>query len=163
MPTVEPGVLADFQKRVDAYVAVHRKAEGSLPKLPDKATPEQITRHKDSLSQRIREARPKPVPGEVLTADMQGYIRRMLQAVFAGPEGAKLRASVMDENPTGLVVKVNDRYPPQIPLSSMPPMVLAALPKLAEELEYRFVGEALVIRDEHADLIVDYMPRALPR
>ena len=36
--------------------------------------------------------------------------------------------SIMDENPVGIKVTVNMRYPDEVPLSTMPPDLLAALP-----------------------------------
>ena len=42
----------------------------------------------------------------------------------------------------------------------MPPQVLVALPKLPEELEYRFIQNSLILFDPHAHIIVDYMDRA---
>ena len=77
--------------------------------------------------------------------------------------GAALRAGIMDENPVGLKLAVNQRYPDEVPLSTMPPELLEELPKLPEELEYRFVGDRLIVMDVHAHLIVDFMPQALPR
>ena len=58
---------------------------------------------------------------------------------------------------------VNARYPDQVPLSTMPPDVLENLPKLPKEVEYRFVGEHLILLDPDAHIVVDLMPRALPR
>jgi hypothetical protein len=58
---------------------------------------------------------------------------------------------------------VNGRYPDGVPLTTMPPQVLAALPKLPPELEYRFIGERLVLLDGPAHLIVDFIQDALPR
>ena len=49
-----------------------------------------------------------------------------------------------------------------MPLSTVPPQVLEGLPKLPEELEYRFVGERLILLDPHAHIIVDYMERVFP-
>jgi hypothetical protein len=37
------------------------------------------------------------------------------------------------------------------------------LPKMPEELEYRFVGRNLVIMDEHAHLIADFVSDAIPQ
>jgi hypothetical protein len=42
------------------------------------------------------------------------------------------------------------------------PALLAVLPALPEELEYRFIGRDLVLVDVHADLIVDVLKDALP-
>jgi hypothetical protein len=44
----------------------------------------------------------------------------------------------------------------------MPPQILAALPKLPEDLEYRFIGDRLILLDAHANLVVDYIDKALP-
>ena len=37
----------------------------------------------------------------------------------------------------------------------MPPQVLKKLPKLPEELEYRFVRQNLILFDPHAHIIAD--------
>jgi hypothetical protein len=70
--------------------------------------------------------------------------------------------SIMDENPVGLKITVNMRYPDQVPLSTMPPDLLAALPKLPEEFEFRFVGDRFILLDKHAHLIVDFVDNVLP-
>jgi hypothetical protein len=86
-----------------------------------------------------------------------------MATVFGGPEGAKLKASIMDENPVGTKVSVNARYPDTVPVSTVPPPILQTLPKLAEDLEYRFVGENLIILDSHAHVIADFIPDAFPK
>ncbi len=48
-------------------------------------------------------------------------------------------------------------------MATMPPSLLAALPELPKELEYRIVGNYLVLRDVDAALILDYIPAAVPR
>jgi len=37
------------------------------------------------------------------------------------------------------------------------------LPKLPEDLEYRFIGDRLVLHDIHADTIVDVIENAFPK
>jgi hypothetical protein len=143
--------------------ALHAKFEATLPRLPKEATPQQIDFNQRELGRLIKQARATAKQGDILTPTMQAYARQQLVKVFSGPEGAARMASVMDENPVGTRVVVNDRYPDKIPLSTMPPEVLQVLPKMPEELEYRFVGDNLVILDPHAHLIVDYMPAALPK
>jgi hypothetical protein len=44
----------------------------------------------------------------------------------------------------------------------MPGNVLTALPPLPEGLEYRFVSRNLLLLDVQANLIVDFMPAAIP-
>jgi hypothetical protein len=72
----------------------------------------------------------------------------------------------MDENPVNpvaLKLTVNGRYPDTVPLTSIPPQVLQTLPKLSEDLEYRFIGDWLILLDVHAHLIADYIDDALPK
>jgi hypothetical protein len=92
-------------------------------------------------------------------------VRRLIGQLFAGRrERRQLRDSIMDDNPVGQVkLAVNARYPDEVPLSTMPPDVLKNLPKLPKEVEYRFVGEHLILLDPDAHIVVDVMPRALPR
>jgi hypothetical protein len=40
--------------------------------------------------------------------------------------------------------------------------VLLKLPPLPKDLEYRFLGRDLILLDIHANLIVDFIPAAIP-
>ena len=159
----ESAAVTDFLKHCQAYVSLHKKIDGGLPKVPKEATPEQIDVGQQALSTGIVSARAGAKPGDVFTPAGGEYVREALLKVFKGPDGKQLRASILDENPVGASVSINGPYPDSIPLSTMPPQILNALPKLPEELEYRFIGERLILFDHHAHLIVDYVDRALPR
>ena len=50
-----------------------------------------------------------------------------------------------------------------VPLSTIPPQVLEGLPNLPEEMEFRFVGNSLILMDVHAHIISDYIPNAFPK
>jgi len=93
---------------------------------------------------------------------MQTLVRRILGEVLSGPDGKTVKSSIMDENPGVPQLVLNERYPSSIPLSTMPPQVLAPLPKLPEELEYRFIGSRLILLDTHADIIVDFTNDIMP-
>ena len=62
----------------------------------------------------------------------------------------------------GARLQVNMRYPDTVPLSTVPPQVLANLPTLPEDLEYRFVGDRLILLDSHAHIIADYVEKVFP-
>jgi hypothetical protein len=143
-------------------VALHKKVEDGITPLPEEAKPEQIDLALRQLSQGIVAARTGAKVGDVFSPAMQAKIRQTLKQVFSDGDGKALRASILDENPIGTSVRVNGPYPDSIPLSTMPPEVIAALPKLPEELEFRFVGERLILFDHHAHLIIDYVDHALP-
>lgn len=60
-------------------------------------------------------------------------------------------------------LQINQSYPEQVALQSTPPTLLANLPELPKGLEYRILGRELILRDSDANLVVDYVPNALPR
>lgn len=154
--------IEDFQARIKAYLELHDKFESTLPKLPDKATPQQLDAHQRLFGPLIQKARGSSKQGEIFTPDMQALVRRITRKSFSGLDGKQMVSSILDENPVGLKITVNGRYPDNVPLSTMPPDLLAALPKLPTEFEYRFVGDRLILLDKHAHLIVDWVDNVLP-
>jgi len=159
-PDVAP--VAEFMKRVNDYVAIHREAENAAPKLPKEATPVQIDETQRALAARIQAARAGAKQGDIFTPEMTAFIKRLLVRVFSGKDRAQLRSSIMDENVEYIALKANQRYPDAIPRTTMPPDVLKALPELPEEMEYRFVGAQLILLDQHAHIIPDFIANALP-
>jgi hypothetical protein len=158
--------LATMNDRLREYVDLHLKLEGSLPKLPEKATPEQIDKNQRALGKMIQEARATAKPGDLFTPEARPVIKRLLATVFAGPDGKQLKESIADENPVdpvSLKLTVNSRYPDVVPFASVPPQVLQTLPKLSEDLEYRFIGDWLILLDSHAHTIADFIDDALPK
>ena len=162
-PRVNPNaaVISDFMKRVDAYLALHRKLEDTLPKLSKQTTPQEIDAHQRALGKLIQEARKDAKPGDLLTPGMQRLVRALLRPIFSGPEGLQIKNEILDKEYKGDVkLAVNARYPDEVPISTVPPQVLKGLPKLPEELEYRFIQNSMIIFDSHAHVIVDFMYRA---
>ena len=155
--------LATMNDRLKEYVELHKKVEETLPRLPKEATPQQIDQNQRLFEQRLREARSAARQGDIFTAEAQPIIKRLLAAVFGGPDGKQLKASIMDENPVGISISVNGRYPDNVPISTVPPEVLQTLPKLTEDMEYRFVGDNLILLDAHAHIIADYVRDAIPK
>ena len=158
--------LATMNDRLKAYVDLHVRLERLLPKLPADATQEQIDGNQRAFEKRLREARATAKPGDIFTPEARPVIIRLLAAVFGGPDGKQLKASIMDENPVdpvALKLTVNGRYPDTVPLTTIPPQVLQTLPQLTEDLEYRFIGDWLILLDTHAHVIADFIDNALPR
>jgi hypothetical protein len=158
--------LATMNDRLKEYVALHVKIEQTLPTLPKDATPQQIDKNQRALEKLMREARVTAKPGDIFTAEARPVIKRLLATVFGGPDGKQLKASIMDENPVEpatIKLTVNARYPDTVPLTSVPPQVLQTLPKLTEDLEYRFVGDWLILLDTHAHVVADFIEDALPK
>jgi hypothetical protein len=159
-----------FNKRIEAYVKLRKEASENVPPADKKATPAQIQQRELALAEAIRKARPNAQPGEILTADVKPMFNALLKDAFKGPGSSKVRASVKEGNPKNEkapgevepVIKVNAIYPKNAPLSTVPPSLLMKLPKLPKEIEYRFVGRTLILRDTESNLIIDYMKEAVP-
>ncbi|HEY3886262.1 MAG TPA: hypothetical protein VGL62_13685 [Vicinamibacterales bacterium] len=154
-------VLKDFVQRVDQYAAMHRKLDRTLPKLPTQTTPAEADAHERALGKLIQQARSNAKPGDIFTPAMQQLVRTLLVPIFQGPGGNQIKYEITDNEYKGdAPIAVNARYPDVVPLSTMPPQVLAALPKPPEELEYRFVRTTLILLDPGAHIIADYMEHA---
>jgi len=154
-------VQAAFLKRIDAYIALHKRLEAMLPALPKDATPLQIDQNQRALADLVIQARKDAKPGDLFTPDLRRLIHRFMARAFSGPRGAQARKYVHDE-PHAVMPDINKRYPDTVPLATMPLRVLEWLPKLPDELEYRFVDNHLILMDVHAHVILDYVRNAIP-
>jgi len=158
--------LATMNDRLKEYVDLHVKLEQLLPTLPKDATPEQIDKNQRAFEKLVREARATAKPGDIFTPEARPVIQRLLASVFGGPDGKQLKAAIMDENqaaPSKVKLAVNGRYPDTVPLATVPPQVLQTLPKLTEDLEYRFIGDSLIILDVRAHVIADFIEDIVPK
>jgi hypothetical protein len=157
--------LATMNDRLKEYVAMRTRIEKSLPKLPKDATPQQIDNNQRALEKLVRESRATAKSGDIFTAEARPVIKRLIASVFEGQDGKQLRASIMDENHAeadAVKLTVNARYPDTVPLATVPPQLLQTLPKLTEDLEYRFMGDSLILLDVHAHVIADFIPDVVP-
>ena len=155
----EKKAVTEFDKRTREYEGLHKKLDASLPKLPDKATPEQIDKHQQSMVALIRKERENAKPGDFFTPAMVALVKRASGATIAGSDGKGNKETIMDENPGKLPnVNVNDKYPDGVPMASMPAELLETLPELPEGQEYRFLGKQLVLLDTCCQLVLDITP-----
>jgi hypothetical protein len=153
----------EFQKHVEAYLELHRKLESTMPPLSKQPTPAETDTHARSLARLIAGARPNAKQGDLLTRDTRAYFRRQITRALSGPDGAEMKASILEEDPGRVTIRVNTRYPEGVPLPTMPTQILNALPKLPSDIEYRFIGARLILLDVHANMVVDYMDDAIPK
>lgn len=154
-------VLADYQSRIDQYMKLHKRLEKESPPLEETKNPAAIEASQKVMAGKLQAARKGAKQGEIFTPDIQRLFRRLMHPEMKGPEAADTKESMKEDAPKGVPLKVNVTYPDDAPLPTVPPNLLAALPKLPEDLEYRFINKHLILRDVHANLIVDYMPNAL--
>jgi hypothetical protein len=114
------------------------------------------------FSQRIMAARAGAKQGDICTPEVAAELKRLLTQTMQGSDAARIRDSLRNAEPTQLPVAVNGRFPEKLPLQSTPTTLLLNLPRLPPEVEYRLVGRTLVLRDSEANVIIDFIPEALP-
>ena len=147
-----------FEARVRAYAALRDRLEAGLPPPVPTAEVTAARATQRALAARIRAARASARPGDLFTAAIATEIRKSLRWEI----DAQTWKVIMDaDNPGELPSQVNDEYREGQPLSTMPPNILAALPSLPPDVEYRFVGRHLILLDTRAKLIVDRIPSAI--
>lgn len=100
--------------------------------------------------------------GEIFTPRIANYVRRQIAKTLTGPHGHDIRASLQRAEPVNIQLQINQSYPGNVPLQSTPASLLLDLPELPKGLEYRLLGSELVLRDADANIVVDYIPNALP-
>jgi hypothetical protein len=168
VPRLDREEVEEFLEEVQEYIEHRRKAREELPKLKDKAEPEDVTAYAKGLADNIRARRRGAKQGDVFTPKLARGFKRIFARELAR-SGHDRKVVLTEGNPTGdeerlaaPKVVVNGQYIPAAPLSTVPPTLLLALPTLPEEVEYRFVGRALILRDTVANLIVDFIPNAVP-
>jgi hypothetical protein len=147
-------ILQDFQKRVSAYVQLHKTAESSLPRLKTTPSEEKISHHQHELARAIRAARRDAKPGDIFTPPIAAEFRHLI-GIAMKADGRGIAASLQHSEPVQLRLRVNESYPANVPLQSTPPSLLLNLPKLPQEVEYRIEGRGLVLLDVRANLVVD--------
>ena len=161
-PASDKQAAARFESRTKEYAQLRGRLEGKLPKLPKKATPEQIEAYKAALQRTVQTARAGARQGQIFTPDAARLIRAIIKAEFKGRDRRELREMVFEAETKGVRVKVNAPYPEAKELVEMPPTLLLALPQLPKQIRYRFVGRNLLLVDRENGLILDYMMHAVP-
>jgi hypothetical protein len=151
---------------IDRYIALHEQLDAVAPPLHASIPASQIAAHRQELSHLIARARAGARRGHVLNGTVERYLRFVIQTEYPDAEDRRqLRALVtepQEEGPPVLRLRVNAPVPADVALAMTPPRLLARLPPLPEELEYRFVGRHFILRDTETELIVDYIYNLVP-
>ena len=164
-PSVNPdaGAMAQFKARVEDYAELNRKLATGDARLQQTNDPARIAQAKLELAAKIQAARADVKHGHIFTPDIRPVFRRLLAPELKGAEGRDVKAVLKDDAPAPGTVsfKVNATYPEGQPLPTVPANVLLTLPSLPAPLEYRIVGQHLLLLDTSSDLVVDYILNAI--
>lgn len=161
--TMNPAIFKDFQQRLTRYVEFQRGAEKSTPAQKETNDPAKIELAQQLLGARIRDLRRNAKQGDIFTPEIAAEFKRLINPEMKGEEGSDARAVLKDDapKPGEVPLKINGEYPSGVLLPTVPSTILQALPTLPEDVEYRVVEKALLLRDVDANIIVDFFPNAV--
>jgi hypothetical protein len=149
--------VVEFSAKMDAYAALRRSLEKGIPPLAVTDNPNDIRRAEQLLAERIRRARAGAGRGDIFTEETRRAFRQILRPVT----NAGVCEAIRDDNPGEFQYAINAEYPKDRPVSTVPPSVLAALPRLPEDVWYRFLGRDLILHDSRANVILDRIDDAI--
>jgi hypothetical protein len=159
----DPQVLIGFTERVQEYVKLHKKLAASLPRLKPTKDAAKIAERQSALAQKLREARSGAKRGDIFTPEISAQFVLLIRREFRGPEAPAVRKTIREGSPLkDMPLRVGAAYPEALPFTTVPPTLLQTLPVLPEEVAYRIVGRDLILYDVEANIIVDFIPEALP-
>ena len=150
-------VVAEFSGRLDDYSSLRSELEKGLPPLRVTDDAGEIRKAARALRKRIRAARAGAKQGDIFTPETRIEFRKAL----ALEVDANSWAAIMDDNPGERSNRINGAYPEGRALSTVPPNILAVLPRLPADVRYGFLGRHLILLDTRANVILDRIPLAL--
>ena len=152
---------ADFQKRLQAYLELRESLGKKLEPLTPTASASELQARQQAIAAAIRAARAGAKQGDLIPVAMQEQIRQTVRADMKRRTPAAKQAAML-EVPEGPLPGINKNYPDRAALPTVPPLLLASLPRMPDNLQYRFFGQHMVILDGDTEIVVDYVPNAVP-
>jgi len=150
-----------FNEEVAEYARLHNQELKKVGQVNSDAG-------QKALAGAIIARRGKARQGDLFIMEIQPLFRRLVAEQLKGPDTHAAQKAVVEGNPghdedsPPVTVAVNAPYPRGATRSTVPPSVLLTLPKLPDCLNYLFVGKNLILIDAAAQVIVDYLPAAVP-
>ena len=123
---------------------------------------QEIQRAVETRAAAIRRTRARARVGDIFNAGVTELFRVRIREAFAvrGHDAVELIDEMNEDGARWKPAVVNGRFSWRTAVAT-PPYVLAVLPTLPGELQYRFVGPDLVLVDIVANFIIDVLPGAL--
>lgn len=159
----EAAALAQFSAAIKDYMALRQRLRNEITGPIADSTAVEVNQASDRLAAGIQRARRRARPGNIFRVPITALVKQRVAEVIQRDNLGPVLANIDDEQVTMKTPSVHLRFPAASQMATMPPSLLAALPRLPKELEYRIVGSFLVLRDVDAALVLDYIPAAVPR
>jgi hypothetical protein len=156
--------LAHFGEQVAAYATLRQDLDLSLPPAYERPRGVRaMLQARAVLATAIKAARPHARQGDFFSPGVADIFRWTIAEALSGVDSDAFfeRLYEGDAVPAGLLPRVHDTFP-EWATHEVPLVVLERLPLLPDELDYRLIGQTLVLWDIDADLILDVLPDAIP-
>lgn len=156
----DSAILGDFNARLDKYIELQRGVAKTTPDIEETKKPVEIKVGQEALAAKISANRATAKQGEIFTPQIAALFRRLMNPELKGAEGRETKQALSEEDGEVAQVwlKINAIWPASEPLTTTPPNILAVLPQLPMEVEYRITNKRhLVLRDVDANIIVDFI------
>jgi hypothetical protein len=150
-------IVTDFSTRVQSYFDLRSRLEKGLPPMRVTEDVAEIRRARRALAKKIQAARHGAHEGDIFSPAISAEFKEVLALEM----NANTWAAIMDDNPGEFSHEINGIYPDGKPYSTVPGTILAALPALPDDVEYRFLGRHLILLDVRANVILDEIPYAI--
>jgi len=158
---VQAEALAEFQQRIQKYLDLRMELSRKLKPLSPTLNPADLAARQENLAAAIREARKNAKPGDMIPTRVATQIRTTIAEDFRRRNPDTKRA-VFNEVPERIRPVINKTMPDSAALATVPPLLLNNLPRLPDNLQYRFMDRDIVLLDGDTRLIVDYILNVLP-
>jgi hypothetical protein len=150
-------LAAEFSTRVQSYADLRSRLQEGLPPLSVTEDVSEIRRVRRALARKIQAARRGAREGDIFSPAISVEFKQVLALEM----NAATWDAIMDDNPGEFSNKINGIYPNGKPYSTVPGKILAVLPPLPDDVEYRFLGRHLILLDIRARVILDRIPYAI--
>lgn len=158
----EQAALADLAERVRSYMDLRRQIAQTVPPLTMSADTDEIRFEMNALATAIVTARHGARQGDIFAPETAAALRRVVASVCQGRYHELLVLVTAEMEEPFPTAAIHSRWPEGVAVPTMPANLLAALPRLPAELQYRFVNRDFVLIDIGANLIVDVVLRVIP-
>ena len=152
---------ADFQARLERYLALRQDLASRLKPLAPTANAAELAARQESLAAAVRDVRKDARPGDLIPPAVAAQITRIVRDDFRRRNPSAARA-VLEEVPDSVTPAINKTLPDNAALATMPALLLNNLPRLPDNLQYRFVRRHIILLDGDTRLIMDYIANVLP-
>jgi hypothetical protein len=148
-----------FAERVDSYAQLRSRFEEPLPSFARSRGAWSTLIARQHLTSAIRAARRDTRVGTIFSPPVALMFRQRLAAALMPAEWLLLGCGEDGESVAPVPI-VNETVWVEW-MAEAPPALLQQLPELPAAIEYRFVGNDLILWDAHAETVIDVLSDAL--